>query len=273
MRWPFLPLLSAPAQSPFWAPAQRQARAERPKGPERAKTPGAGLTALPPRWQRRPPVQPPTGAGDGATYTQIPKLGKRKGSPGKRRVRSRSRRDSLGGCSTCSGGCTLTATQIRVSADYPVNSWPIKLPAPAGTPIWSWLVPWGGTTEDRHLPIEEPAMYGNILSQITQFLTPDVIAKLAQGARTSDRAAAQKAVGAAVPTILSGLAGLAAKPDGAASWPMRSPGSRGHAGQAREHDRRDRSDRRHRQEHALIPFRQQHARQHCRRHRQVRRYR
>jgi hypothetical protein len=130
-------------------------------------------------------------------------------------VRSRSRRDSLGGCSTCSGGCTLTATQIRVSADYPVNSWPIKLPAPAGTPIWSWLVPWGGTTEDRHLPIEEPAMYGNILSQITQFLTPDVIAKLAQGAGISDRAAAQKAVGAAVPTILSGLAGLAAKPDGA----------------------------------------------------------
>jgi hypothetical protein len=58
-------------------------------------------------------------------------------------------------------------------------------------------------------------MYGNILSQITQFLTPDVIAKLAQGAGISDRSAAQKAVGAAVPAILSGLAGLAAKPDGA----------------------------------------------------------
>jgi Bacterial protein of unknown function (DUF937)/PRC-barrel domain len=58
-------------------------------------------------------------------------------------------------------------------------------------------------------------MYGNILSQITQFLTPDVIAKLAQGAGISDRAVAQKAVAAAVPTILSGLAGLAAKPDGA----------------------------------------------------------
>jgi sporulation protein YlmC with PRC-barrel domain len=58
-------------------------------------------------------------------------------------------------------------------------------------------------------------MYGNILSLITQFLTPDVVARLAQAAGISDRSIAQKAVGAAVPSILSGLAGLAAKPDGA----------------------------------------------------------
>lgn len=58
-------------------------------------------------------------------------------------------------------------------------------------------------------------MYGNILSLITQFLTPDVVARMAQSAGISDRAVAQKAVGAAVPAILSGLAGLASKPDGA----------------------------------------------------------
>ena len=57
-------------------------------------------------------------------------------------------------------------------------------------------------------------MYGNIVSAVSQFLTPDLVAKMASASGISDRTTAQKAVGAAVPAILSSLANLAAKPDG-----------------------------------------------------------
>jgi hypothetical protein len=55
----------------------------------------------------------------------------------------------------------------------------------------------------------------NIVSTVSQFLTPDLIAKMASAGGISDRATAQKAVGAAVPAILSSLAGLASNPEGA----------------------------------------------------------
>jgi hypothetical protein len=62
---------------------------------------------------------------------------------------------------------------------------------------------------------EELAMSANLISLATQFLTPDVIAKMAQACGISDRTTAQKAVGAAVPALFTGLANLASKPDGA----------------------------------------------------------
>src|SRR5262245_15744727 len=61
---------------------------------------------------------------------------------------------------------------------------------------------------------EERAMDGNIVSAVSQFLTPEVVARMASAAGISDRAVAQKAAGAAVPAILSSLATLATKPDG-----------------------------------------------------------
>jgi hypothetical protein len=58
-------------------------------------------------------------------------------------------------------------------------------------------------------------MYANLISLVGQFLTPDVIGKIAQACGISDRTIMQKAVGAAVPALFSGLANLASKPDGA----------------------------------------------------------
>jgi hypothetical protein len=57
-------------------------------------------------------------------------------------------------------------------------------------------------------------MHGNIVSAVSQFLTPELVARMASAAGISDRAAVQKAAGAAVPAILSSLATLASKPDG-----------------------------------------------------------
>ena len=57
-------------------------------------------------------------------------------------------------------------------------------------------------------------MYGNIVSAVSQFLTPDLVAKMASASGISDHTMAQKAVGAAVPAILSSLATLASKPGG-----------------------------------------------------------
>ena len=61
---------------------------------------------------------------------------------------------------------------------------------------------------------EELAMHGNIVSAVSQFLTPDMVARMASASGISDRATAQTAVAAAVPAILSSLANLASKPDG-----------------------------------------------------------
>jgi hypothetical protein len=57
-------------------------------------------------------------------------------------------------------------------------------------------------------------MPANILSAITQFLTPSLVTKMAS-ALALDRASTQKTVDAAVPAILSALANLAATPTGA----------------------------------------------------------
>jgi len=57
-------------------------------------------------------------------------------------------------------------------------------------------------------------MYPNILSAVTQFLTPGLIAKIAS-LLGLERAATQKTVDVAVPALLSGLANLAGSPEGA----------------------------------------------------------
>jgi hypothetical protein len=54
----------------------------------------------------------------------------------------------------------------------------------------------------------------DIVSTISRFLTPDVVERLAT-ASGLDRTSAQKAVAAAVPSILGGLVGVAGKPGGA----------------------------------------------------------
>jgi hypothetical protein len=57
-------------------------------------------------------------------------------------------------------------------------------------------------------------MATNLVSVVMQFLTPDMIAKIAS-ALGLDRSVAQKAIGGAVPAILSSLADVAATPNGA----------------------------------------------------------
>jgi len=57
-------------------------------------------------------------------------------------------------------------------------------------------------------------MSGNIVSAVEQFLTPDLIDKLASAAGL-ERGSAKKAVEAAVPAILSGLVSISANPQGA----------------------------------------------------------
>jgi hypothetical protein len=60
----------------------------------------------------------------------------------------------------------------------------------------------------------EIAMAINLISVVTQFLTPEVIAQIASFLGI-DRSVAQKAAGAAVPTMLAGLADLVETPAGA----------------------------------------------------------
>src|SRR5262249_53107485 len=57
-------------------------------------------------------------------------------------------------------------------------------------------------------------MATNLVSFIMQFLTPDVIARIAD-ALGLDRGSAHNAIGAAVPALLAGLSGVAAQPGGA----------------------------------------------------------
>jgi len=57
-------------------------------------------------------------------------------------------------------------------------------------------------------------MHGNVVSAVSQLLTPDLLAKISSLAGISDRATTQNVVGAAVPAILSSLATLASKPGG-----------------------------------------------------------
>src|SRR5215831_3773088 len=58
------------------------------------------------------------------------------------------------------------------------------------------------------------SMANSIIATISRFLTPEVVGRLAS-ASGLDRSVAQTAVGAAVPSILSALAGLVAQPNGA----------------------------------------------------------
>jgi hypothetical protein len=60
----------------------------------------------------------------------------------------------------------------------------------------------------------EIAMATNLVAVVMQFLTPDMIAKIA-AALGFDRSVAQKAIGGAVPALLSSLADLASTPNGA----------------------------------------------------------
>src|SRR5580693_7613360 len=57
-------------------------------------------------------------------------------------------------------------------------------------------------------------MAANLVSVVMQFLTPDMIAKIAS-ALGLDRSVAQKAVGGAVPALLASLADVASTPNGA----------------------------------------------------------
>jgi hypothetical protein len=57
-------------------------------------------------------------------------------------------------------------------------------------------------------------MAANLVSVVMQFLTPDMIAKIAS-ALGLDRTVAQKAIGGAVPALLASLADVASTPNGA----------------------------------------------------------
>jgi uncharacterized protein DUF937 len=57
-------------------------------------------------------------------------------------------------------------------------------------------------------------MASNLVSQIMDFVTPDIMSKIA-GYFGLDRYSTQKAIGASIPAMLAGLASLASKPDGA----------------------------------------------------------
>src|SRR5262245_30232194 len=57
-------------------------------------------------------------------------------------------------------------------------------------------------------------MATNFVSLVMQFLTPDMIGRIAS-ALGLDRASAQTAIGAGVPGLLAGLCGVAAQPGGA----------------------------------------------------------
>jgi sporulation protein YlmC with PRC-barrel domain len=60
-------------------------------------------------------------------------------------------------------------------------------------------------------------MPGNIVSAVSEFLTPDLVSRMASVAGINDAALARRAVSAAAPAILSGMANLASKPRGAQS--------------------------------------------------------
>jgi hypothetical protein len=66
----------------------------------------------------------------------------------------------------------------------------------------------------RQTTKEIGTMATNLVSSIMQFLTPDMVAKIARTLGI-DPDVAQKVVSAAVPAILASFAGLAAKPAGA----------------------------------------------------------
>jgi Bacterial protein of unknown function (DUF937) len=64
-----------------------------------------------------------------------------------------------------------------------------------------------------HNPNGEKAMAANLMSVVMQFLTPDMMAKIASSLGL-DRSIAQKAIGGAVPALLASLADVASTPTG-----------------------------------------------------------
>src|SRR5262245_16681325 len=66
----------------------------------------------------------------------------------------------------------------------------------------------------RVLIDEERAMNTNIISAVSQVLTPEMVARMASASGIADHAKVQTALGAAVPAILSRLASLASEPGG-----------------------------------------------------------
>ena len=54
----------------------------------------------------------------------------------------------------------------------------------------------------------------NLVSQIMEFITPDLIGRISSTLGL-ERGSAQKAIGASVPGLLAGLVGLTSKPEGA----------------------------------------------------------
>jgi hypothetical protein len=58
-------------------------------------------------------------------------------------------------------------------------------------------------------------MNDSIVSAVSKFLTPELVSRMASMVGISDTALARQAVGAAAPAILSGMASLASKPEGA----------------------------------------------------------
>ena len=70
-------------------------------------------------------------------------------------------------------------------------------------------------------------MAANLVSVVMQFLTPDMIAKIAS-VLGIDRSVAQKAIGGAIPALLAGLADATSTPNGArqlSSTLAQQPGS------------------------------------------------
>src|SRR6516165_5023874 len=73
---------------------------------------------------------------------------------------------------------------------------------------------WRTCKNSSHNLEGEFAMADNLISVVMQFLTPDMIAKIA-AALGLDRSVTQKAVGGGVPALLSTLADVASTPNGA----------------------------------------------------------
>src|SRR5262245_8531543 len=79
---PFRRFSSRSGAKPLLGPRQPVAAWKGPRDPKERRHGEPGAFALPSRLARRPPVQPPTGAGNGGSYTQILRTGKRKAAGG-----------------------------------------------------------------------------------------------------------------------------------------------------------------------------------------------
>src|SRR5262249_5692702 len=95
------------------------------------------------------------------------------------------------------------------SRAQPVKNAQMRSPWPARS-----LVTWSFLHLRKFNDREEEPMAVNLVSLIMQFLTPDMIGRIAS-ALGLDRNNTQTAIGAAVPGLLAGLSGVATQPGGA----------------------------------------------------------